>query len=204
MKPAAAAADADASPKHQISADVLSFLKASKIQLMPQTLEEISLDPDRKHGSLLLHECYKVNVSYLSVALRDDLWLQPYDHHKVREWDIVRITSGRTQVELKVPGVGWMNRPTCVLHGASVLHASDSESLFAFGVVHIVASALVSLINARFARHEDRLTAEKVALENADAQEQIKRAMECNEKYRMAQAERKKKRKTSVSKKTTK
>jgi hypothetical protein len=105
---------------------------------------------------------------------------------------------------LKVPGVGWTNGSVCGLHGASFLQAADSESLLAFGVVHIVASALVPLINARFARHKDRLMAEKAALEKADAAAQLKRALECTEKYRAEQAERKKKRKTRVSKKTTK
>lgn len=195
-----------ASPKEPNLIETFTFLHGPEIELVKKTPEELAIDPDRKHGYLFLHGRYKVYVSYLSVALRDDLWLQPYDHHKVREWDVVSIASGRAQVELRVPGVGWTNGSVCGMNGASTLQAADSESLLAFGVVHIVASALVPLINARFARHKDRLIAEKAELEKADAQEQLKRNVEWTEKYRAAQAERnkKKKRKTTASKKPTK
>lgn len=195
-----------ASPKEPNLIETFTFLHGPEIELVKKTPEELAIDPDRKHGYLFLHGRYKVYVSYLSVALRDDLWLQPYDHHKVREWDVVSIASGRAQVELRVPGVGWTNGSVCGMNGASFLQAADSESLLAFGVVHIVASALVPLINARFARHKDRLIAEKAELEKADAQEQLKRNVEWTEKYRAAQAERnkKKKRKTTASKKPTK
>lgn len=199
------AADASATGKAPISVDVISFLRERNIELLPKTLEEISLDPNLKHGSLLLHGRYKVDVSYLSVALRDDLWLQPYDHHKIREWDVVVITSERAHVQLKVPGVGWTSGATCGICGATVLYDADSERLLGLGIVYTVASALVPLINSRFARHKGRLITEKAELEKADAQEQLKRNVEWTEKYRAAQAERKKKkRKTTVSKKPTK
>lgn len=195
---------ADPETKEPISVEVLSFLRDRGIQILPNSREALASDPERKHGTLLFQEIHKVGVTYLSVALRDKLWLQPYDHHKQRAFERVQVTLGEAQVELKVPGVGWLDAPVCRLGGPSLLHAEDSETILQFGVCYIVASHLLTLINERFSRHKERLTAEREALERADLQACAKRSQDLKEESRVARDGRKKKRKTGASKKPTK